>query len=76
MAATVPVIKTGRSRVTAALSIAARAEFSSIQRQGPLAAASSASAVLLACKASYAGKAPQSIPLLLILVSVSGLTLY
>jgi hypothetical protein len=61
---------------TAMLSIMALVEFSSIQKQGPLAAASSAAAVLLACKASYKGSAPQSIPLLLILVSVNSLTIY
>ena len=58
------------------LSLAALMEFSSIEKQGGFAAASSASAVLLACKASYNGSAPMSVPLLLVLVSVCGLTIY
>lgn len=65
----------GPAIATALFSVAAVVEFSSIQQQGPLAATSSASAILLASKASYTGSAPQSIPLLLILFSVCGLTL-
>lgn len=65
----------GPAIATALLSVAAVVEFSSIQQQGPLAATSSAAAILLSCNASYAGSVPQSIPLILILVSVCGLTL-